>query len=93
MAEFKERAFLVCRDSQGKLVRGPTVTGNHGSVDMPTRCPADAVPLGVFHTHPPDSSLEPSDADLRQTQQAGLSFVCVGFKARVKCHPIRQKGT
>ena len=41
MNGFKERAFLVCRASNGKLSHGPVVEGKPGAgtVKMPDQCP------------------------------------------------------
>ena len=93
MPKFREQAFLVCRDGKGELVSGPVVNGVHDSVDMPTRCPVGTNPVAVFHTHPPGTPISPSPADVRETEIAGLEFVCVGVKDRVKCHPVGRKGT
>ena len=93
MPKFREQAFLVCRDRQGNVVRGPTVAGDHDSVTMPTKCPVGADPVAVFHTHPPGTPITPSTADVEETRRAGLPFVCVGVKDRVKCYPVGRKGS
>ena len=86
MARTPERAFLVCQDADGNLKSGPVVTGDYTSVDMPTVCPPRTRPVAVVHTHPPASSIEPSEADLNETRLAGLKAVCVIHKSRVRCY-------
>ena len=88
MAGFRERAFLVCRGGAGELSAGPVVTGSHDHVPMPQECPLGTRAIGVCHDHPPGDSIEPSDADVRETKDAGLEFVCVVFDGELKCYPV-----
>lgn len=93
---FREQAFLVCQDPKGKLVHGPVVDGKRDGVPSffaRASCPVKTKAVGVMHTHPPDSSIEASNQDIQATQIAGLAFVCVGFRGRVKCYPVPQKAS
>jgi len=82
---FRERAFLVCKTPGGRLVAGKVVTGGPTAVPFPTHCPAGANPVAVAHTHPPDNTIQPSQADLQETAQRGLSTVCVIWQGMAKC--------
>lgn len=85
MNNFKERAFLVCRTPAGRLVAGQVVTGTRTSVPFPTQCPAGANPIAVAHTHPPDNTILPSQADLEETAARGLDQVCVIWQGMARC--------
>ena len=86
MNGFRERAFLVCRTTGGRLVAGRVVTGSPTSVPFPTHCPAGANPVAVAHTHPPDNTILASEADLRETAKRGIPQVCVIFQGMAKCY-------
>jgi len=88
MSKFRERAFLVCQGPDGGLHGGTVVEGDWDRVSMPTQCPANTVAVGVCHSHPPGSSIEPSIPDLEETKEAGLHFVCVVHGDRAKCYPV-----
>lgn len=81
-----EFGFTVC--SNGKITKGPTVTGDSHSVVIPMVCPAGSKVIGLHHSHP-GGSLELSKRDIRTAREKGIPFVCVRARKRVKCYRIR----
>lgn len=77
----KERGYTVCKN--GKLKKGPEVTGDTSSVAIPIRCPAGSKPAALMHTHP-GGSLELSPQDIKTMRDKGLP-VCVKAGGRIKC--------
>jgi len=84
-----ERGFSICRTSNGKLVRGKSVSGAAHSVSIPNNCPAGSRRIGVSHTHP-SGGIRLSDQDKAAARKHGMSVVCVETKERTKCYRLRR---
>lgn len=88
--DFRETAFLICRTKDGRHVAGKTITGTRHEVDIPpnSTCQVGSTPVGVSHTHPPESSIRPSKPDIIETRNRGLGFVCVGWQGEHRCYLV-----
>ena len=86
----REQGFPLCRDRNGKIVKGKTVKGNSFSVDIPLNCPSGSSLEGVHHTHP-SGSANLSHADIQAGIKNRLKYVCVRAKRKVKCTQFNHK--
>lgn len=84
--DFREQAFLLCRNGRGQMEAGPVVSGSYGNVRLPDQCPRGGTPVAVVHSHPPDDSIRASRRDLTVARAAGLQFVCVAHGGQVRCY-------
>ncbi len=73
----------------GQFLKGQEAIGTRYNVTVPTDGPPGYRPLAIYHTHPPEALLEPSQEDIDAARQSGVPVVCVGrADGTVECFRI-----
>ena len=72
----REIGATLCRFPDGRLARGPVVSGTRTSLSIPVMCPPGAGMEGLWHTHPGGQAF-PSQTDLASARQHGAKVLCV----------------
>ena len=89
----KETGFPLCQHLNGKVVKGPSVTGERHSVTIPLTCVKGSRVIGVSHHHP-GGSIRLSSQDKHTAREKGLEFVCITTKGnKPKCYRFPKNST